>query len=199
VRRLPEVLTTTEALALFAGLTNGATGLRNRVAVALMYRSGLRVGEVCALAPKDIELHEGVLRIWRGKGRKDRTVYLDEETCELVRRWLPLRPKTSRYLLPVLRAGRRGLGESRPGGPLSPRYLEALVARLAREAEIPKRVTPHTLRHTYATEAVKAGVPLHEVQADLGHQDLKTTQVYLHVWDSERQERARKRPPIGLV
>ena len=82
---------------------------------------------------------------------------------------------------------------------MSPRYLQALVSRLARRAGIDKRVHPHTLRHTYATEEVKAGTPLHEVQADLGHAHLATTSVYLHVFDKERQERARLRPPMGLL
>ena len=73
------------------------------------------------------------------------------------------------------------------------------MKRLARRAGIEKWVHPHTLRHTYATEEVKAGTPLHEVQADLGHAHLATTSVYLHVFDKERQERARSRPPIGLL
>lgn len=70
---------------------------------------------------------------------------------------------------------------------------------MARRASIERRVHPHTLRHTYATEEVKAGTPLHEVQADLGHAHLATTSVYLHVFDKERQERARSRPLMGLL
>jgi site-specific recombinase XerD len=82
---------------------------------------------------------------------------------------------------------------------MSPRYVQALVTWLAKRADIEKRVHPHTLRHTYATEEVKAGTPLYEVQADLGHAHLATTSVYLHVFDKERQERARMRPPMGLL
>ncbi|HUW08992.1 MAG TPA: tyrosine-type recombinase/integrase, partial [Anaerolineae bacterium] len=82
---------------------------------------------------------------------------------------------------------------------MSPRYLQALATRLAKRAGIEKRVHPHTLRHTYATEEVKAGTPLHQVQKDLGHAHLATTAVYLHVFDKERQERARNRPPMGLL
>ena len=197
---LPEVLTAEEARALVAQTNpRTVTGLRNRVALVLMLRAGLRVGEVCNLAPKDLDLSEGSLHVWRGKGAKDRVVYLDPEVCDLLQLWLARRPAGSRYLLPVVQTGRRGGGEAKAGGRLSVRYLEALAKRLAEAAGIERRVHPHTLRHTYATEEVKAGTPLHQVQADLGHAHLSTTAVYLHVFDKERQERARQRPPMGLL
>ncbi|MFB3881898.1 MAG: tyrosine-type recombinase/integrase [Armatimonadota bacterium] len=198
--RLPEVLTRDEAQALLRQ-TNPATvtGLRNRVALVLMLRAGLRVSEVCHLAPKDLDLQDCAVRIWRGKGAKDRTVFVDPETCELLRLWLDRRPKGSRYLLPIVQSGRRGSGRARPGGPIKPRYLQALVARLAREARIEKRVHPHTLRHTFATDEVRAGAPLHQVQADLGHTHLATTAVYLHVFDKDRRDRARLREPMGVT
>ena len=82
---------------------------------------------------------------------------------------------------------------------MSPRYLQALVRRLAKRAGIEKNVHPHTLRHTYATEEAKAGTPLHQVQADLQHSHLSTTAVYLHVSDKDRRDRARARPPMGLL
>jgi site-specific recombinase XerD len=197
---LPEVLSEDEARALVAGTNpRSVTGLRNRVALVLMLRAGLRVSEACGLAPKDVDLDECSVHVWRGKGAKDRVVYLDPEACQLLRLWGERRPRGSRYLLPVVQTGRRGPGEARAGSRMSPRYLQALVKRLAKRAGIEKRVHPHTLRHTYATEEVKAGTPLHEVQADLGHAHLATTSVYLHVFDKERQERARMRPPMGLL
>ena len=199
-QRLPEVLTVDEARAL-VGQTNARslTGLRNRVALVLMLRAGLRVSEVCHLAPKDVDIDEGALHVWRGKGAKDRVVYLDGETCELLRLWQARRPAGSRWLLPLVQTGRRGAGESTAGGRMSPEYMRSLVRRLAKRAGIERRVTPHTLRHTYATEEVRAGTPLHQVQASLGHARLSTTAIYLHCQDNERQERARTRPPMGLL
>jgi len=197
---LPEVLTEQEARALVAQTNpRSVTGLRNRVTLVLMLRAGLRVSEVCHLAPKDVDLEEGSIRVWRGKGAKDRVVYLDPEACGLLRIWWERRPKGSRYLLPVVQSGRRGPGEAKSGGRLSPRYLHAMVKRLAKKAGIERNVHPHTLRHTYATEEVKAGTPLHQVQADLGHSHLSTTAVYLHVFDKERRDRARAREPMGLL
>ncbi|MCJ7751438.1 MAG: tyrosine-type recombinase/integrase [Armatimonadetes bacterium] len=197
---LPEVLTENEARTLVAQTNpRSITGLRNRVALVLMLRAGLRVSEVCHLAPKDVDLDDCALHIWRGKGAKDRVVYLDPEACALLQLWWERRPKGSHYLLPVVQTGRRGPGTAKAGTAMSPRYLQALVTRLAKRAGIEKRVHPHTLRHTYATEEVKAGTPLHQVQKDLGHAHLATTAVYLHVFDKERQERARNRRPMGLL
>ena len=197
---LPEVLTEEEGRALIAQTNpRSVTGLRNRVALALMLRAGLRVSEVCHLAPKDIDLAEGSIHVWRGKGAKDRVVYADPEACELLELWRARRPDRSPYLLPVVQTGRRGAGAAKAGARMSPAYLRSLVRRLAKTAGIERRVPPHMLRHTYATEQVKAGTPLHEVQTDLGHSDLSTTAVYLHVFDKERQERARRRRPMGLL
>jgi integrase/recombinase XerD len=199
---LPEVLTEEEGLALLRQTNaKSVTGLRNRVALALMLRAGLRVSEACNLAPKDVELGEesGTLHVWRGKGAKDRTVYLDPELCRLLTLWQAKRPAGSKYLLPVVQTGTRGTGQAKAGRRMSPIYLGALVKRLAKAAGIEKNVHPHTLRHSYATERVREGTPLHEVQADLGHAHLATTSIYLHVFDAERQERAKNRRPIGIV
>jgi integrase/recombinase XerD len=81
---------------------------------------------------------------------------------------------------------------------MSPRYLRDLVARLARQAGIQKQISPHALRHTFATNELRRGVPIHQLQADLGHSDLSTTAVYLHVVDKEREASANGRPPIAL-
>ncbi len=198
--RLPEVLTEEEAKALIEQTNpRSVTGLRNRVALMLMLRTGLRNSEVCHLAPKDIDLAEGSIHVWRGKGAKDRVVYADPELCELLAKWRERRPDRSPYLLPVVQTGRRGAGESKAGARMSPVYLRSLVKRLAKGAGIERRVHPHMLRHTYATEQVKDGTPLHNVQKDLGHSHLSTTAIYLHTYDNDRRERARARRPMGLM
>jgi len=198
-RRLPEILTDEEATVLLGGVSpRSVTGLRNLVALTLMLRMGLRVSEVCNLAPSDIDLERRSLHVHRGKGAKDRVLFFDPQTLALVALWVERRPKGSRCLLPVIQSGQRGLGEAKPGRKMVPRYLRHLVARLAKEAGIEKRVSPHTLRHTFATNELRRGVPIHQLQADLGHSDLSTTAVYLHVVDKEREASANGRPAMEL-
>jgi len=197
-KRLPQPLTRDEVRTLFAALPRqGAVAARNRALLALMYRAGLRVSEVCRLRLSDLDAASLALHIRKGKGGRDRTVYPDLEAWRILGNWLAAHPG-GEWLFPLLRATpwRPSLDSDRH---VTPRYVEALVAKLARRAGIRKRVTPHTLRHTFATEAVSEGIPLHQVQRDLGHAHLATTAIYLHVADSEREARARTRAPAGIA
>ena len=198
-RRLPRFLTGEEAEALLAQVNpKSLTGLRNLCALLLMLRRGLRVSEVVALQVSDVDLGERRLHVRRGKGAKDRTLYLDEQTARNLARWLECRPNPSPWLLPTVQSGRRGAGQSEIGGQLGPRYLQAMVARFGREAGIEKAVSPHVLRHTFATSELMRGVPIHQLQKDLGHGDLSTTSVYLHVIDSDRERAANGQPAMRL-
>jgi len=163
-----------------------------------MLRAGLRVSEVCNLAPSDLDLTAHTLRVHRGKGAKDRVLYLDSQLTERLTLWLARRGNGSRWLLPVIQSGRRGPGEAHAGGRMSPRYLAGLLGRLARQAGLERTVSPHELRHTYATSELRRGVPIHQLQADLGHSNLATTAIYLHVVDLDRERTANGRPPISL-
>jgi integrase/recombinase XerD len=197
-KRLPQVLTRDEVRALFTALPRrGRVAARNRAILALMYRAGLRVSEVCRLRLSDLDGPSLSVHVRRGKGGRDRVVYPDLEAWRILARWLAAHPG-GEWAFPLLRATpwRRELDGDRH---VTPRYIEALVRKLARKAGIAKRVTPHTLRHTYATEAVREGIPLHQVQRDLGHAHLATTAVYLHVADTEREARARTRAPAGIA
>jgi integrase/recombinase XerD len=200
-RVLPRFLTPEEAEKLLAQVNpKSVTGLRNQAALLLMLRAGLRVSEVAQLHLSDLDLRERRLTVRRGKGAKDRTLYLDQQTAEALGKWLALekRPK-SQWLLPTVQTGRRGVGVSQAGAQIGRRYLQAMVARLGREAGLPKeKCHPHALRHTFATSEIARGVPVHQLQADLGHADLATTSVYLHVMDAQRQETANGRPPMRL-
>jgi integrase/recombinase XerC len=156
-----------------------------------MWDAGLRVSEVCDLAPGDV-IRTGsnahTLRVRRGKGGKDRAnLGVPAATWALVERWAAVRP-TSRYFFCTL-AGNR----------VSPRYIEAMVARYARRAAVYKLdaanqerpINPHMLRHSYATRLIEAGVPIHDVKRALGHRSLSTTERYLHVNNARLAARLR--------
>jgi len=177
-KRLPVVLDIQEAEAILKVPNTGCpTGLRNRAILEVMYRAGLRLSEALKLAPADIRWESGLLEIRHAKNDKDRTVPVDSETIAWLRAWLEKRPKVrgngSRRFFCTLRAR-----------PLSGRYVEAMVKRLAVKAlgeERGKVVTPHVLRHTYATSLLNGGFTIREVQVLLGHSDVSTTQIYTHV------------------
>ncbi len=198
-RRLPRFLSHEEAEALLAQVNpKTLTGLRNLAALLLMLRAGLRVSEVVGLQVSDVDLAERRLHVREGKGGKDRTLYLDHQTTATLALWLSRRPNGSRWFLPTVQTGRRGAGQSKAGGQSGVRYLQAMVTRLGRQAGIEKGVSPHVLRHTFATNELGRGVPLHQLQADLGHGDLATTAIYLHVVDPERERSANGRPSMRL-
>jgi site-specific recombinase XerD len=168
-----EILTTAEANALLAACSSRApTGIRNRALLAVLYRSGLRVGEALALRPADVDLEAGTIRVLRGKGGKARTVGIDAQACSVVARWLDRRrtsgtPRTAPLFCTLA------------GEPLSDRYVRAMVKRMAERAGIQKRVHPHALRHTHASELAAEGVPMNLLQAQLGHSSLATTDRYV--------------------
>jgi len=146
-----------------------ATGLRNRAMLAAMLGAGLRVSELVALMPSDIDLQRGLIRVNRGKGQKDRVVPVDHETLAWLRAWAEKREKLGlngrKPFFCGVRTGRTGKTAIRQRGEaLKPRYVQRLVQRLAEAAGIEKRVTPHVLRHTYATRLLRRGFDLREVQ-----------------------------------
>jgi site-specific recombinase XerD len=168
----PEVLTPDEVRALISAASNRApTGIRNRALIVVLYRCGLRLAEALALAPKDVDLAAGTLRVLHGKGDKARTVGIDPEGGAVLERWVERRKKLgirSRVLFCTLE-----------GKPLKPQYVRAMLPRLAERAGIEKRVHPHGLRHTHAAELAREGVPVNEIQMQLGHGSLATTDRYV--------------------
>lgn len=184
--KLPETLNKGEVKRLLEVPNKGCqSGLRNYCIIWTLYRAGLRASELVNLAPKDVDLDNGVIHVWRGKGAKDRKVYIDEETENVLRMWISERPKGSRYFFCTLK-----------GGKLDTSYLRHTLARYGEKADIPKRVHPHMLRHTYATELLKEGYNIMQVKKLLGHSDVSTTMVYTHVWDGELANDIRHRKPV---
>jgi integrase/recombinase XerD len=175
-RVLPDTLTVAEVESLLAapGLDD-PLAWRDRALLELAYGAGMRVSELCGLGITDLLLTEGLVRVF-GKGSKERLVPLGRNTIGAVSVYL-------HQLRPTLDRG-RGAGRvllNARGEPLSRGGAWGIVKRSAERAGIRKRVTPHTLRHSFATHLLEGGADLRAVQEMLGHADLSTTQIYTHV------------------
>lgn len=165
-RTLPSVLAPEEVVRLFAAARAG----RERLRLQTAYACGLRISELTGLQVTDIDSARMVVIVRQGKGRKDRLVPLSSRLlAELRAYWLHYRPQ--RWLFP----------SNDPTRPIHPGTVQRQCQRATQRAGIRKRCTPHTLRHSYATHLLEAGVDLVTLQAILGHTDLRTTAHYLHV------------------
>ena len=175
-RRLPEVLTVAEIEALLAAPhVEEPLAWRDRALLELGYGAGLRVSELCGIGLTNLLLDEGLVRVF-GKGSKERLVPIGRTVIGAVSTYLhTLRPSLDRG-----KSGARLLLNAR-GEPLSRVGAWGVVKRAAERAGIRKRVTPHTLRHSFATHLLEGGADLRAVQEMLGHDDLSTTQIYTHV------------------
>ena len=174
--RFPKILSENQVEALLAApdITT-PLGLRDRTMLELMYASGLRVSELVLVKPVEIGMNEGVLRI-TGKGSKTRLVPFGE----VARSWL------ERYLREARGAILCGqhtdaLFVTARGGPMTRQMFWTLVKKHARKAEINAPLSPHTLRHAFATHLLNHGADLRVVQMLLGHADISSTQIYTHV------------------
>lgn len=172
-RKFPaEPLTPAEANAIIGACSpRSQTGIRNRALLTVLYRCGLRIAEALALKVSDIDHERGTVRVLHGKGNRARTVGLDPGALAVVQRWTDARRTAG------IRNGT--LFCTLPGGPLSDKYVRALLARLAAVAGIEKRVHPHGLRHTHAVELVAEGVPVNVISRQLGHANSAVTARYL--------------------
>jgi len=174
-RRLPAVLSFEEVIRLL-GAPDGSRprGLRDRTMLSVMYAAGLRVSELCSLKLGDIDLKRGFVSVL-GKGSKRRVVPLGEVAlADLDRYLLGLRA------LPAYRR-HPALFLSSWGKPLSRQAFWKLIVRYARKVGITKPISPHKLRHSFATHLLEGGADLRSVQAMLGHASLTTTEIYTHV------------------
>jgi len=172
-KKLPVVLDKKEVISLLS-IPNKRykNGIRNRAILSLMTNTGLRVSEVSNLQAKDINLKEGKLRVINGKGSKDRDLVIgNKQALELLREYNRIRPK-SNYFFTSLEAGREGKQ-------VSVRYLQTMIKRYSERAKINKNVSPHTLRHTFATEFYRETKDIETLRKILGHSDISTTQIYV--------------------
>jgi integrase/recombinase XerD len=175
-RSLPGSLSEAEVEALLeAPDTDTTQGLRDRAMLETLYASGLRVSELVGLKTVQVSLDMGVVRIL-GKGSKERLTPLGEEATDWIVRY-------QREARPLLLAARKSdaLFVTARGGPMTRQAFWALVKRYAARAGIERSISPHTLRHAFATHLINHGADLRVVQLLLGHADISTTQIYTHV------------------
>lgn len=157
------------------------TGVRDRAILELLFSSGLRVSELVGLDKDHINLKRREFMV-RGKGQKDRPIFISPEAAKWVQHYLDKRQDATKPLF-VRYSGTKKVDRTGNFHRLTARSVQRLVARYALLAGITKHVSPHTLRHSFATDLLMNGADLRSVQALLGHSNIATTQIYTHVTD----------------
>ncbi len=165
-KKLPEILNKNEVVRLFQAITN----IKHKAIMYLTYSSGLRVGEVVKLKLSDIDSKRMLVRVAQGKGRKDRYTILSETALDTLRQYVKAY-KPDYWLF-------QG---AQPGKHLNERTVQKVFDAAKRSAGIKKEVSVHSLRHSFATHLLEAGIDLRYIQELLGHQSPKTTEIYTHV------------------
>jgi integrase/recombinase XerD len=178
---LPKFLSLEEVDTLIAQPDVGAPlGLRDRAMIELLYATGLRVSELIAVRASDLHLDEQYMTCI-GKGSKERLIPIGEQAADWIRRYQrDARPGLVRQA----RGERTGLFVNARGGPLSRVGFWKILKRYARKAGLPRTLSPHVVRHSFATHLLERGADLRAIQMMLGHADLSTTQIYTHVLEA---------------
>jgi integrase/recombinase XerD len=169
-KRLPNVLSHDEV----ARLIESAGNLLDYAMLMTLYATGMRRAELCRLKVEDIDSERMVIHIRQGKGNRDRDVPLTPKLLQILREyWQWMKPKT--YLFPGM------VNNWRADKPLTPKCVWLAIQNAAKRAGIKKRVSPHTLRHSWATHLLENGADLRTIQMLMGHADLRATSIYLHL------------------
>ena len=175
-RELPDVLSLEEIDAMIAAIpSDKEESVRNHAIVETLYGSGLRVSELVDARLSRLDLDEGLM-IVEGKGSKQRIVPVSPVAIKLIQEWLPQRDR-----LNIKPAGQDILFLNRRGAPLTRVMIFYIIKQLAELAGIKKNVSPHTLRHSFATHLLEGGANLRAIQEMLGHETIATTELYLHL------------------
>jgi len=180
--RKVEFLEEDELRRIFGALQDapGIIGKRDRAIVRTLFSTGLRVSELANLKIDNINLRRDEFTV-KGKGSKHRVVFLSDDSRKAIKEYLDARHDTSPYLF----VGHDRAKTSRGSMPVSPRSVQRIMEKYASAAGITKKITPHTLRHTFATDLLRNGADIRSVQSMLGHESITTTQVYTHVTDRQ--------------
>jgi integrase/recombinase XerC len=182
---IPVVLSVDEITALLAvKFAEDAAGRRDRAMIELFYSAGIRLSELTGLNLWDVHLREGLVKV-RGKGRKERIVPIGGPAREAVEAYLEKRTSLGKERT---EEGRQALFLSTRGMPMNPRGVARVLERVVRQSGIGRKISPHALRHTFATHLLDAGADLRSIQEMLGHRSLSTTQKYTSVSVSRLME-----------
>lgn len=160
---------------------NTESGLRDRAILELLYSSGLRISELVGLNKDHVNLNRREFMV-RGKGQKDRPIFISEEAAEWIKKYIDRRADNAQPLF-IRLGGHKKADTSGNYLRLTARSIQRIIAQYARLAGITKHVSPHTMRHSFATDLLMNGADLRSVQAMLGHSNIATTQIYTHVTD----------------
>lgn len=163
------------------------SGLRDRAIIELLYSSGLRVSELVNLNRDSINLERREFMV-RGKGSKDRPIFVSKSAADRLQDYLDARTDSLPALFLNNSRNTQAVDTSGNYRRMTPRSVERIVEKYARLAGITKHVSPHTLRHSFATDLLMNGADLRSVQSMLGHADISTTQIYTHVTDAHLKE-----------
>ncbi len=155
---------------------------RDKAILEMLFATGLRVSELVKLKKDNLNLNRAEFTV-TGKGGKSRIVFVSEQAKYWLKKYLDLRPDLNPYLF--ISHDKKNKSKEIKDECLTPRSVERIVQKYAREAGITKPVTPHTLRHSYATDLLQNGADIRSVQTMLGHSSITTTQIYTHITDKE--------------
>ncbi len=179
-KRLPKVMTVDELFALIDRSLKGPNdfmGRRNKAMIELLYGSGVRLSELVGLDVDDVDFDERLIRV-RGKGGKERVVPINKKTSELFIQVIKERTKWKPSVHDE--DAKKAMFLSQKGKRISGRQVEKIVENRVREAGLQKKISPHTLRHSFATHLLDSGMGIRSIQELLGHESLSTTQKYTH-------------------
>lgn len=180
-RKIPEFLTEQEQEALLNIFnTRYFNSERNKTMILIFLNTGLRLAEMINLKWQYINLMTGQLKVVEGKGGKDRILWVGEDVLDELRKWKERQTEKLGIVEYVF--------TNRNKGQLKDRDVREMVSNYAIKAGITKKISPHTLRHTYATDLLRDTKNIRLVQKALGHADLSTTMIYTHIVDSEYEE-----------
>ena len=191
-RSLPKCLSEEEVTRLLnlASQTGSNEGHRDATILELLYATGLRVGELVSLNIQNIDLNESYIRCW-GKGSKERIVYLYPKALAELKNYL----NKARVALLGSQKNQAALFINHRGQRLTRQWVWNIMKTYGEKAKLPQRITPHTLRHSFATHLLQNGASLRHVQELLGHSSISTTQVYTHLTNNHLHQEYEKSHP----
>ena len=193
-QHLPEVLTTDEVDRIEASIDlSKPEGQRNKAIVEVLFSCGLRVSELVNLHLSDLYLEEGYLRVF-GKGRKERLVPISKRAIHELKLWF-----MDRNLMTIKHGEEDYVFLNRRGSHLTRTMILIMIKRQAAEAGIKKTISPHTLRHSFATALLQGGADLRVIQAMLGHESIGTTEIYTHIDTSTLREEILQHHPRNIA